>query len=194
MEFPTLGEANAARQAEWLAGTHLPITFRTNELAGELGEVAELLLDHWMPATRFGDQWVNALADELGDVIICSEIIAWQLGLEIDYAMAAGLATTVANDYRWCAQVQRSLGLLCNAAKKMDRTTYGIAGGIPLEEGKTMVQKHLTEVVRQAYNLAFRLQILMEVAVARKFNKTSVKVGLTTLYIPPGYDRAILIP
>lgn len=194
MEYADFAEANAARQVEWLSGTTLPLTFRTNELAGEFGEVAELLLDRWTSGSHMHGAWKNALGEEMADVIICAELVAWQLHQRLDYVRAEALAQTPGNDYRWSAQVSRDIGLLCNAAKKMDRTAFGIAGGIGSEEGVAIVMERLDKVVRHIYDFAYGERMYMEVALARKFNKTSAKVKLLTLYIPPGHDRALLIP
>lgn len=192
-EYSTFSEANAARQIEWLGGQHLPLTFRTNEMAGELGEVAELLLDRWIPSSHMYTAWHRALADELADVIICSEIIAWQLSEQLDYNAPDGLARWTGTDYQWCAKTERDMGLLCNIAKKMDRTVYGIAGGVQPDVGRRLVMERVRQMVQHVYNLASSERIRMEVVVARKFNGTSKKVGLQTLYIPPGIDRALLI-
>lgn len=193
-EWPDLGGANRMRQVEWLGEVKLPLTFRTNEMAGELGEVAELLMIRWVPGQRFTEQWRSALADEIADGIICADIVALTLGEPLDLATPEGLASRVSNDYRWCAWALEDMGLLCNAAKKMDRTEYAVAGGLSYAEGKPMVMEALNKMVQHLYNLAFNEQIIMEVAVARKFNKTSAKLGLQTLFIPPGHDRALLIP
>lgn len=194
MEYPTLQQANAARQREWLGEVKLPLTFRTNEMAGELGEVAEALLDRWTAGSHMHGPWKDHLVEEMADVVICAEITAWQLNERIDYARAEGLAQSISTDYRWATQCSRDMGLLCNAAKKMDRTAYGIAGGIPVEEGRALVLDKLQIMVGHVYDLAFHEHVYMEVGIARKFNKTSAKIGLQTMYIPPGHDRALLVP
>lgn len=192
MEYGTLQEANRARQEEWLGGTRLPLTFRTNELAGEFGEVCELLLDRWVDGQHMYAPWRDALADEVADVIICCEIVAWQLGGNIDYERAEALARRIGNDYQWAAKVSRDIGLLCNAAKKYDRNTFGIAGGMPPEQVWDLIMRHLNEVVRDMYDRIYHEQFRADVSIARKFNRTSAKVGLNTYYVPPGVDRGLV--
>lgn len=180
-----------ARQKEWLRGTMLPLTFRTNEMAGELGEVAELLMDRWRPGQQMYGAWVTNFADELSDVAICGDLVGYYAqGPRFDYDLLEGRAGLHGmTDYKWCTKVMRHMGLMCNAAKKRDRQHYVIAGADPDAD----VMGPLCLVMQLVYDMAHDERINMERAVASKFNKTSKKVGLQTLYIPPGIDRALLI-
>ncbi len=192
MEYATLREANIARQVEWLDGKTLPLTFRTNEMAGEAGEVAELLLDRWRPGSHMYSAWRDALANEMADVVICGDLVLYYAGETVDLDSLDGRAHSIATDGKWATYVLREMGLACNAAKKADRSLYGIAGGVSLSE--VDVVNPIRRVMQAVYDLAYNEHMIMEVALARKFNRTSKKMGLQTLFIPPGYDRALLIP
>lgn len=191
-DYATLRTANAARQAVWMTGTPLPLTFRTNELAGEFGEVAELLLDRWSRNGHMYSAWRDALGQELSDVVICGDIVGWTLGQPIDLARHEGLAQRADIDLKWIGYGARDVGLLCNEAKKLDRNLYSLAGAKPYQDSNIMA--HLGKVMQRIYDMLYNEQYIPEVAIARKFNMTSKKVGFEVYYIPPGYDRALLIP
>lgn len=85
--FAALRRANADRQDLWCVGTGVPdLAFRGLELAGEAGELANVVKK--IERERLG--WpgsratVADAAAELGDVVICADLIATQLGLQLD--------------------------------------------------------------------------------------------------------------
>lgn len=189
-DYATLRAANVARQEEWLLRRPLSLSFRSNEMAGEAGEVAEVILTKWYHYRTPKDAavWREALADELADVIICADLIALCTRCN---PPPANVWDKPGNEWKWCAGLLRDIGLVCNYIKKIERTTNGIAGGADLHVSG--LEDKLLRVNKDIYDMAYSEGIDMEVALARKFNKTSAKVGLTTFFIPPGYDRARLI-
>lgn len=106
-EFPTLREANAARHIEWAGTADITLAYRGNELAGETGEACNVLkkLERerlGMPGSR---DTLEHLAEELADIIICVDLIAMDLGINMHRAVAdkfnatsakVGLATRLA--------------------------------------------------------------------------------------------------
>jgi NTP pyrophosphatase (non-canonical NTP hydrolase) len=86
--------ANTARQAEWPGGEHVDLAFRGLELAGEVGE----LLDPVKKVVRLKrgikgtyEQMLDlslALQDELADVVICTDLLAMELGVDLSKAVA----------------------------------------------------------------------------------------------------------
>lgn len=111
VEFATLAEANAARQKEWDVGNQIDASYRANELAGELGESVEAVLNllgyttalaavgakisntvKKLERERMGIRGsratIDQLADELGDLDICQELLAQVFGINRAVATA----------------------------------------------------------------------------------------------------------
>jgi len=88
--YPTLRAANLARQAEWDSGGQITLSYRGNELAGEVGEACNLIkkLERERMGIKGSRASVADLAEELADVIICADLIAMQLGIDLDRAVA----------------------------------------------------------------------------------------------------------
>lgn len=87
--YHTLREANVARSQEWTGSNGLSLTFRGNELAGETGEACNVIKK--LERERMGlvgsrDTWEH-LAEELADVVICADLIAMDVGIDLDAAV-----------------------------------------------------------------------------------------------------------
>jgi NTP pyrophosphatase (non-canonical NTP hydrolase) len=102
-----LAAVNAVRQREWdPSGKKMSLTYRANELAGETGEACNIAkkLERerlGLPGSR---ATVEQLADELGDVVICADLLATSEGIDLGAAVArkfnatsrkVGLTTTL---------------------------------------------------------------------------------------------------
>jgi len=87
----TLRSANLARQAEWDTDGQITLSYRGNELAGEVGEACNLIkkLERERMGIAGSRASVEHLAEELADVIICADLIAMQLGIDLQAAVAA---------------------------------------------------------------------------------------------------------
>lgn len=96
MEHKTLRAANLARQVEWANGVPLSLSFKGNELAGEVGEACNVIkkLDRERLGLAGSRDTVEHLAEELADVIICADLIAMDLGIDLDAAVAAKFNAT----------------------------------------------------------------------------------------------------
>jgi NTP pyrophosphatase (non-canonical NTP hydrolase) len=85
-----LRAANLARQAEWDTDGQITLSYRGNELAGEVGEACNIIKK--LERERMGIAGSRAnladLAEELADVIICADLIAMQLGIDLNRAVA----------------------------------------------------------------------------------------------------------
>lgn len=105
----TLRAANIARQKEWDPAGSLSLTFRSTELAGEVGEACNVVKK--IERERLGIAGSRAtkeqLAEELADVVICTDLIAMAEGIDLNEAIAAkfnatsekvGLSTRLASD------------------------------------------------------------------------------------------------
>lgn len=88
-EQTTLREANIIRAKEWAGEVDLDLSFAGNELAGEVGEACNIIKK--MERQRFGLKTspgtVEALTEELADVVICVDLIAMKLGIDLTLAV-----------------------------------------------------------------------------------------------------------
>ena len=94
MDFSELRRANIARDHEWVspgAGAKLSLSFRGNELAGEVGEACNVIkkLEREQLGLIGSRATVGDLAEELADGIICIDLIAMDLGIDLGAAVEA---------------------------------------------------------------------------------------------------------
>lgn len=87
--IPTLREANKVRQKEWDEDNQISLSYRGNELAGEVGEACNIIkkLERERLGIRGSRATVEELAEELADVIICADLIAMQEGIDLKEAV-----------------------------------------------------------------------------------------------------------
>ena len=88
--FSTLREANQNRQAEWDPDDRISLSYRGNEMAGEVGEACNVIkkLDRERLGIRGSRATIEQLAEELADVIICADLIAMGEGIDLMAAVA----------------------------------------------------------------------------------------------------------
>lgn len=119
--YTTLREANRVRQAEWDKDSQISLSYRGNELAGEVGEACNIIkkLERARLGIRGSRADVQDLAAELADVVICADLIAMAQGIDLDAAVAAkfnatsekvGLTTRLEPDFR-TAEEQAAIDL-----------------------------------------------------------------------------------
>ncbi|MCP4464395.1 MAG: nucleotide pyrophosphohydrolase [Planctomycetaceae bacterium] len=91
MSFDILRKSNEARHLEWAGGESLPLSFRGVELGGEAGEACNEIkkIERIRLGLVGGKEDLGALADELADVIICADLIAMDLGIDLGEAVAS---------------------------------------------------------------------------------------------------------
>lgn len=90
-DYNSLTAANIARQKEWDTGTEpLSLSFKGNELAGETGELCNVLkkLERERLGIPGSRDTVEHAAEEMADVIICVDLIATHLGVDLWEAVA----------------------------------------------------------------------------------------------------------
>lgn len=169
--YPDLRSANAARQLEWdPKGVSNANSWRINELAGEIGEVCNVLKKlhrerHNIPGSR---ATLADLSEELADVVIC-----------VDLALMSSKIAPVRPKFGIsCAQIDLPVhgGHLFTSAAK-----FASASLQPTYTRAAMAQL----VVQNVYDIARQEGFNYDVMVALKFNATSVKMNLgTTLHVP----------
>jgi NTP pyrophosphatase (non-canonical NTP hydrolase) len=83
--FTALREANAARQIQWANGESVGLLFRATELGGETGEVLNVCkkLERERMGWRGSRATVEDLSDELADVVICADLLAMTVGIDL---------------------------------------------------------------------------------------------------------------
>ncbi|MEQ6333291.1 hypothetical protein [Sphingobium sp. MK2] len=172
--YPTLFEASSARQVEWCAAAPMSLSYFSNELGGEAGEVLEL----WEEISSVPDEDTYAnLADELGDVVICTINIAIKTGITVKgYALPSEDVSTSTLFIGLGADV----GVAQNIVKKLEREQLGLVGS---RATPNELMQALNTVLVTAYTLAGRFDIDLEAATRAKFNKTSSKYGLQTMVL-----------
>ena len=84
-----LRNANTARQVEWANGGTLSLAYKGNELAGEVGEACNIIkkLEREALGIAGSRATVAELAEELADVVICVDLIALELGIDLETAL-----------------------------------------------------------------------------------------------------------
>lgn len=97
MNMNTLRVANVARDQEWNTGSErVSMTFRATELAGEVGEACNVIKK--LERERIGlvgsRDTKEHLAEELADIVICTDLVAMDAGIELDAAIAAKFNAT----------------------------------------------------------------------------------------------------
>ena len=87
-----LRDANLKRAAEWHGADKAPtIEYRFMELAGEVGEAcnAQKKLSRTDMGIRGGTEGLAHLTEELADVLICLDLVAMDLGIDLGEAVRA---------------------------------------------------------------------------------------------------------
>lgn len=91
MNLSEIREANIRRDQEWAGGRQLPLSFRGLELAGEAGEACNELkkLERGSRGMAGGKTDISGLVEELADVLICVDLIAMDLEIDLGEAVRA---------------------------------------------------------------------------------------------------------
>ncbi|WP_368649546.1 hypothetical protein [Brucella intermedia] len=97
MEHSNLRAANVARDQEWNTGSErVSMTFRATDLAGEVGEACNVIKK--LERERIGlvgsRDTKEHLAEELADIVICTDLVAMDAGIDLDAAIAAKFNAT----------------------------------------------------------------------------------------------------
>lgn len=84
-----LRQANLTRQREWDTGNQIDASYRGNELAGETGEVCNVIkkLERERLGIRGSRDTIEHLAEELADVVICVDLLAMHYGVDLSFAV-----------------------------------------------------------------------------------------------------------
>lgn len=169
-EYGSLRAAQIARNTEWTLGQGIEdYTWRAAELAGEVGEVCDLLgPGSW--------ERRDALAEELADSVICIDLVRGMFSsLHQLHVFTQGPYHTDAMEARWA--LSRPVLVLCNVLKKLERDRRGWPGS---RAGVGEVEHHTYYLMGKLGAIADYHHINLALATVIKFNLTSIKVGLET--------------
>jgi len=90
LTFDELRTANEARKKEWnKTGIEVPLTFNTNELAGEVGELCNAAKKYERKLFGWpgGADTRENIAEEAADVVICASLVALKVGFDLGEAV-----------------------------------------------------------------------------------------------------------
>ena len=89
VELKDLRDANIRRHEEWAGDTEISLAFRGLELGGEAGEVLNEIkkLERERMGIAGGKTELEGLKEELADVLICADLIAMDLGIDLSDAV-----------------------------------------------------------------------------------------------------------
>lgn len=90
MNLRDLRQANESRAKRWNGGAPASLSFAMMELAGEVGEACNdaKKIERMAMGWPGGEDRTEALRDELADVIICVDLVAMKLGIDLSEAVA----------------------------------------------------------------------------------------------------------
>lgn len=179
--FERLRDANIKRQKEWTGCEYADIAFRALEVAGEAGEVAGAV-KKMIRAERgiCGDtRTVEDLADEIGDTVISLDLLARDLGLPPLQMISAArlsdgnLVSLALRVDTLGGEVAAKILAYCDLVGKADHA-------LRIPSLVDHISISISQMLGQLDQLASMAAIDLRHAVALKFNKTSVKYGLST--------------
>jgi NTP pyrophosphatase (non-canonical NTP hydrolase) len=89
LNLETLRKKNIERQKIWCPEVQPDLSFRGNELAGETGEVCNVIkkLERERHGWRGSRDTKEHLAQELADVVICASLISLAAGIDLSQAV-----------------------------------------------------------------------------------------------------------
>lgn len=178
--FKMLRAANTVRQMEWDPNSSITGLYRAVELAGEAGELANVVkkLERerlGLPGSR---ETVEHLAEELADVFICLDLLANGYNLAPFFEEDRADFST----FPWSALF--AAGKLMGAVgAATDAVASNDDGENPHRINLALLFEKLREANMWAKFIAFKYGIDPKEAVSFKFNFTSRKIGLETQLI-----------
>lgn len=91
MDFEQLRDANRRRHIEWTNDGEVSLSFRGLELGGEAGEVLNEIkkIERGRMGIAGGKSDLAGLTEELADVLICVDLVAMDLGIDLSQAVEA---------------------------------------------------------------------------------------------------------
>lgn len=177
--YDNLRDANKARQIEWDKKGDMTLSYSGNELAGETGELIEAVAEVYYGGGQVG---LEAMKQEIGDVIICCDLIAARLDFPLNLSPVLPHHQPI-DTPSLLLDIGIDLGRICNIIKKLERESFGMVGSTA---SLVALQDSLDFLVRDVFWLARYYGFDAGQCAAAKFNKTSEKYGLATRMVTHG--------
>lgn len=181
----TLRAANEARQAEWDPTGKVDLAWRINELAGEVGEVCNLLKK--IHRERLGIKGSRAtkeqVSEELADVMICIDLTAITAGLGQIGSYVPSALVAMDDDDIEDEIVEPTLPVHgCLLAQVLGRVAaYGTSPDLYRPEAHAApLLSALKSLGYTVSRVADAMFIDLRAGVAQKFNSTSENNGFQT--------------
>lgn len=104
-----LSEANMERDKFWDSDSQISLSFRGNELAGEVGEACNIIkkLERERLGMRGSRADIDQLAAELADVVIAADLVAMEVGINLNEKVAEKFNAT-SNKYGLPVKMKRN--------------------------------------------------------------------------------------
>lgn len=181
----TLRRANTDRQAEWPGGDRVDLYFRAMELAGEAGELVNLLkkqvrLDRDISGTTETQEALTlAIRDEIGDVAVCLDLVGMEFPCALDTAAVFEPDLTRENLSRLAVVLDGKVGWVCETVDDIIET---FESGLlqHRNDRKQEMEAALAEASDALENICTVLGLDVTSCTVMKFNATSAKHGLKT--------------
>ncbi len=166
MNMLALHKANVARDKEWNPDHKCDLDFWGVELAGEVGETCNIIkkIERERLGMRGSRATLQELADELADCVICVDLIACHIKMQLD---PGNLPIAI------------RLGTLATMGNEMAAAS-GMINHLIAKEEPAMLVSMLCILVHRIEAIAQIQKIDLELAVKTKFNATSEKYKLKT--------------
>jgi NTP pyrophosphatase (non-canonical NTP hydrolase) len=171
-----LRDADTARNAQWAnEAKPFSLIFHVNELLGEVGEACNVLkkLDRqYNYVVKGSTDTIEHLAEELSDVIICSDLVGMAGFLYYNSTCWPVPAFDIAQAGIGGKRDYSELGVMLGAKA-------GMVGAIALNPqlNNLRLQTAVRDLIHTTKITADSLGIDLEREVITKFNKTSMKLG-----------------
>lgn len=180
MQFNNLRAADIARQALWDPEGKVSVAWRINELMGEVGEVCNVLKKLHRAGNGFlgSTSTLSALADELADVLICTDL----LGMTILIPEVPWLRDVKSGGYVMGNLPQAGCALAATVSRiaLFGHSSEAEAALMAYNENKKTVRESLDAACSLVNTLAAMTHIDLPSSLESKFNETSRKHKLST--------------
>lgn len=173
--FEKLHEANIARDKEWNAGGVITLHFRAGELFGEGGETANIMKK--LERERLGmvgtRSTKNDLEEELADVVICTNLIAMHVNVNLEtesaFTREEELAEPFGDYMKAATALGQRIGAICGFVEHNE---------ITIQTSRIFIA-HLVRLLVAVGRINREFGLNVPGRVTKKFNATSLKYGLT---------------
>lgn len=171
--LPLLHRSNERRNASWDPERKLDLQFFSVELLGEIGEAANCIkkLERARLGISGSRSSIEALSEELADIVICASLVAMSAGVEIPISPDPDVFRESGDPGNNLLRGAMFFGFLSAIVSR---------NKVFSERERFHLADHLWGVCYYAFRTAHCYDINLQEAIIRKFNSTSAKLNLPT--------------